>query len=128
MIQLKSRDDLRQVSLDDPAYPILDDLVRRLIDEYEAEGFHHDPDADGWVVLVEPHDIDRGITEIWDADTTLADLLWEGFTLRDGHFIGVYLANNQWGLAVVIPDAPWLNGTLRNVIHDHLDPQEQAHV
>ena len=124
MIQLKSRDDLRQVRPDDPAYPILDDLVRRLIDEYPP----YDPEADGWVVLVEPHDIDRGIHEIWDANTTLADLLWEGFTKRDGHFIGVYLANNQWGLAVVIPDAPWLNGTLRNVIEYHLDPQEQAHV
>jgi hypothetical protein len=78
MIQLKSLGDLRQVSPDDPAYPILDDLVRRLIDEYPP----YDPEADGWVVLVEPLDVDRGITEIWDAETTLADLLWEHMSIR----------------------------------------------
>jgi hypothetical protein len=128
MKHFKSAEDLQQLSSDDPAYPIVTDLVQRLIVDYEADGFGYDPEADGWVVLVEPHDVDRGITEIWDADTTLADLLWEGFTQRDGHYIGVYLANNQFGLAVVIPDAPWLNGKLRSVIQYHLDPQEVRHV
>jgi hypothetical protein len=42
----------------------------------------YDPEADGWVVLVEPLDVDRGITEIWDAETTLADLLWEHMSIR----------------------------------------------
>jgi hypothetical protein len=128
MKHFKSAEDLQQLSPDDPAYPIVTDLVQRLIVDYEADGFGYDPEADGWVVLVEPHDVDRGITEIWDADTTLADLLWEGFTQRDEHFIGIYLANNQFGLAVVIPDAPWLNGKLRHVIQYHLDPQEIRHV
>ena len=42
--------------------------------------------------------------------------------LRDGFFIAIYLANNEYGLIFVIPDAPWVNGELRQMIEDNLDP------
>mgnify|MGYP000107884644 FL=1 len=80
MLQFKSADDLKQLPEDDPAYPIVADLVQRLIVNYEAEGYAYAPSADGWICLVEPIDIDRPITEIWDDGTRLADLWWEGIT------------------------------------------------
>ena len=37
-------------------------------------------------------------------------------------FIAIYLANNEYGLCFVIPDEPWVNGELRELIEDILDP------
>jgi hypothetical protein len=122
MLQFKSKEDLQHLPPDDPAYPLIADLVQKFVVDYEADGFGYDPDADGWICLVEEGDVDRPIDEIWDDDTRLADRYWEGFTREDGHFIGVYLANDQWGLAVVVPDEPWINGELRRVIEENLDP------
>ncbi|MCP5313158.1 MAG: hypothetical protein H6955_06360 [Chromatiaceae bacterium] len=126
MLHFKSAADLQQLDTTNPAFPIVADLVHRLITEYQADGYTYDPDADGWVILVEEHDTDRPLTDIWDADDRLVDLMWEGFTKQDDHFIGVYLANNQWGLAVVIPDEPWLDGELRDVIEENLDPPVES--
>ena len=56
----------------------------------------------------EPYgDLDRTLDEIWDG-CTLQEIYWEGIMLRDGFFIAIYLANNEYGLCFVIPDAPWV--------------------
>jgi len=122
MLQFKSVSDLQQLPPDDPAYPLIADLVQKLIVDYEADGFGYDPDADGWICLVEEGDVDRPIDEIWDDGTRLADLYWEGFTQEDGYFLGVYLATNSFGLCFAIADKPWVNGDLRQVIEENLDP------
>ena len=49
------------------------------------------------VILIEEDDVDRNLDEIWDG-CTLLDMLWEGIMLRDGFFIAIYLANNEYGL------------------------------
>lgn len=123
MIHFKSAQDLHQLSPDDPAYPMVADLVQRLIVNYEAEGFTYDPDADGWVVLIQEGDVDQPLTDIWDDGTKLTDLWWEGFSRQDGFLIGIYLANNQFGLCFVLPDAPWVNGELRRVIEENLESE-----
>lgn len=122
MLHFKSPQDLLQLSPEHSAYPIVSDLVQRIIVDYQSEGCTYAPEDDGWIALVEPCDLDRSLTDIWPDGGYLTDLLWEGFTRQDGHYVGVYLANNQWGLVVVVPDAPWINGALRNVIEDNLDP------
>jgi hypothetical protein len=48
--------------------------------------------------------------------------LWEGIFLRNGFFIAIWLANNEYGLTFVIPDADWVTGELRDMIEDILDP------
>lgn len=105
MLQFKSETDLQQLPPDDPAYPIVADLVQQLIVDFEADGFGYDPNADGWIVLVEEGDVDRPIDEIWD-DTKLADLYWEGFTKENDYITGIYLSSNQCGWAVIFPDNP----------------------
>lgn len=118
MIHFKSAQDLQQLSPDDPSYPVVADLVQRLIVDPEVEGY--DPEADGWVILVEPGDTDRVLTELWD-DRRLIDIPWEGITKDGNHYIAVFLGNNQFGLAFLIPDAHWVNGDLRRVIEDNLE-------
>jgi hypothetical protein len=40
----------------------------------------------------------------------------------DGCFYAVYLANNEYGLSVVIPNTDWVTSELRELIEDILDP------
>ena len=120
MLEFKSTEDLAQISPDDPAFPIVEDLVKCLITDYIAEGYDYIPEDDGYTILVEPKDADRELVELWEG-CRLTNILWEGITLRDGFYIAIYLANNQYGLCFVIPNAPWVNGELREVIEQNLD-------
>jgi hypothetical protein len=90
MIQIKHRNDLSQIPPDNPAYPILDQLCTNLIDSYPE----YDPEADGWLVLLEKSDSNRILTELRD-DWRLQYIQSENVTLEDGFFQGVLLANNQ---------------------------------
>ncbi len=51
---IKSRDNLSQIPPTSPAYPIMDDLIRCLIDDYPQ----YDPEADGFLVSIEEGDTD----------------------------------------------------------------------
>jgi len=46
MLEFKSTEDLSKLSPDDPAFPIVEDLVKRLITDYIAEGYDYAPDDD----------------------------------------------------------------------------------
>jgi len=65
MITFKSPDDLSKLSPNDPAFPIVEDLVKRLITDYIAEGYDYRPEDDGYTILVEPDDVDRELDELW---------------------------------------------------------------
>ena len=65
--------------------------------------------------------MNRTIDEISDG-CTLLDIYWEGIMKQGDFFIAIYLANNEYGLVFVIPDAPWVDGELRAMIEDTLDP------
>ena len=121
MLEFKSPEDLSKLSPDDPAFAIVEDLVKCLITDYIAEGYEYIPADDGWIVVIEELDRDRVLTEIW-SDWTLLNIPWEGITYRDGYFLALFLANNQFGIEFVIPDAPWVDGELRKMIEDNLDP------
>ncbi len=114
---IKSRTDLSQIPPTDLSYPIMDDLVRCLIDDYSP----YDPEADGFLVLIQESDTDGPLIGIWD-DWTLLDIPWEGATKEDGFFKAIFLANNEFGIVFLIPDAEWVNGKLREALEYHLDP------
>ncbi len=121
----KYETDLHKIDIDHPALPIINDLIHRLIVTVNRRGHSYNPDNDGYIVLVEEGDSDRPLTEIWpDGDRRLIDVPWEGVAMDDTgkYFVAVYLANNQFGLVFVIPDASWLGTDLRGVLEDHLDP------
>jgi hypothetical protein len=120
VITFKSTSDLSKLPPTDPAFPVVRDLVERLIEDYTWEGHPYDPDWYGYTILIQEGDTDRELDEIWDG-CTLLTIPWEGIMLRDGFFIAIYLTNNEYGLCFVIPDAPWVNGELRELIEDILD-------
>ena len=120
MLQFKHPHDLKQLPESHPAYPLIKDLVERLIVDFP----HHRayaPEDDGWIALIEESDVDRVITEIW-SDWTLAEVEWEGITYRDGFWQAIYLSDNEKGFVIVIPDEPWITAELRGNIEFYLDP------
>ena len=121
MITFKSPEDISKLPPDDPAYATVQELIKDLIEAYTWEGHPYNPDWYGYTILIEPEDVDRTLDELWDG-ATLLNIPWEGIMLRDGFFIAIYLANNEYGLSFVIPDAPWVAGELRELIEDILDP------
>jgi tRNA uridine 5-carbamoylmethylation protein Kti12 len=121
VITFKSTEDLSQLPPSDPAYPTVQELVDRLITEYTTPGQPYNWQDYGYVILIEETDVDRTLDEIWDG-CTLLSIYWEGIMKQGEFFIAIYLANNEYGLIFVIPDAPWVNGELRNMIEDTLDP------
>ncbi len=80
----------------DVAYFLIKQLIHDLIQAYSWEGHPYNPDWYGYTILVEPEDVDRELTELWPGCGP-TNILWEGITLREGFFIAIYLANNEYG-------------------------------
>ena len=118
MITFKSTEDLSKLPPEDPTYPTVKELIERLITAY---GKPYNWQDYGYVILIEEADVNETLDEIWNG-CNLLNIYWEGIMLRDGFFIAIYLANNEYGLVFVIPDAPWVKGELRQMIDDTLDP------
>jgi hypothetical protein len=121
MLTFKSPHDLSKLSPDDPAHPVIKELIEDLISAYTWEGHPYNPDWYGYIILIEPEDADRVLDELWDG-CTLLNIPWEGIMLQGNFFIAIYLANNEYGLSFVIPDADWVTGELRAMIEYILDP------
>jgi len=124
MIEFKFLSDLSKLPPDDPAQPTIEDLAKKLLVTTASMARPYDPEADGWIVLIEENDVDRPLTEIWGQDGyNLIDVPWEGVTRDESgeFFICIFLANNQWGLVAILPDRDWLHGELRESIEAHLD-------
>ena len=120
MLTFKSPEDLSMLPAEDPAFPVVQELIKDLIEAYTWEGHPYNPDWYGYIILIESAS-DNTLDELWDG-CTLLNIPWEGIMLRDGFYIAIYLANNEYGLSFVIPDAEWVKGELREMIEDILDP------
>ena len=121
MITFKSTEDLSKLPPEDPAFPTVQELVDRLITAYTEPGQPYNWQDYGYVILIEETDVNGTLDEIWEG-CTLLDIDWEGIMKQGDYFIAIYLANNEYGLVFVIPDAPWVDGELRQMIEDTLDP------
>ena len=126
VITFKSPEDLAKLPPDDPAHATVSSLVHDLITAYSPHGRSYHPEDDGNVILIEKGDVNRTLDELWDG-CTLLNIPWEGIMLQGDFFIAIYLANNEYGLTFVIPNADWVTGKLRTLVNDILDPVELTH-
>ena len=99
----------------------LHDTVESLVIPVIAATPNYRPEDDGYLVLIEPGDVDRVLDDL-DMPYRLSEGPFEGVSMVDGCFHAVYLANNQFALGFLIPDATWLPGEVRRHLEDHLDP------
>jgi hypothetical protein len=125
MLIFKSVDDITRLPETDPAHSVIATLVDGLITQTFKTDYPYDPESDGFIALIEPDDVDRPLTEIWD-DWSLTDIPWEGITKQGDFFIAVFLANDQYGIVFVIPDSDWVTRNLRQCIEDNLDQLPEA--
>lgn len=117
MITFKSRFDLSKLSPTNPAYPLIDDLVTNLIDAYTWPGHPYVPEDYGYIVLIEEADVDQ-IIDLPEVQCALTEILWEGCAKRGDFYLGIYLWNDDAGMSIVIPDAPWVKGKLRRLLDE----------
>ena len=99
----------------------LHSTIEKLVVPIIADCPEYRPEDDGYLVLIEPGDVDRVLDDL-DMPWRLSEVPFEGVTVVDGCYHAVYLANNQFGLDFLTPDAAWLSGELRHVLEAHLDP------
>ena len=97
----------------------MEELVRVLIDGFTTPDHPYNADDFGYLVLIESGDVDRELNEL--DMPSLADVLWEGASMRGNFFYAVYLGTDDYGMGFVIPDAPWVNGKLRKTLEEILD-------
>ena len=100
----------------------LHDTLRGLLLPIVCPHAHREycPEEDGYLVLIEPGDIDRVLDDL-DVPYRLAEMPFEVVSKVDGHWHAFYLANNQFGLSFLIPDAEWLPDDLRRHLEENLD-------
>jgi hypothetical protein len=118
VITFKRKEDLGKLSPKHPAYALMAELVQVLIEDFPIQPYN--ADDYGYLVLVEPGDTDRELLEL-DMPWRLAEIPWEGASLRQGYIYAVYLGTDDYGMGFLIPDAPWVNGELRTVLEEILD-------
>jgi hypothetical protein len=102
---------------DHPLHATIKSLVSTIIADYPE----YRPQDDGWLVLLEPGDVDCVLDDL-DMPWRLSEVPFETVTKVDGCFLAVWLPNNQFGLDFLIPDEAWLPGDVRRHLEAHLDP------
>ena len=73
MKTFKCHSDLEQLDCNDPAYPVIEELIELLIDDFPEQPYN--ADDYGYICLVEPADTDRVLSDI-DMPWRLADIPW----------------------------------------------------
>jgi hypothetical protein len=95
--------------------------VQSLVSTMIADCPDYHPEDDGWLVLLEPGDLDRVLDDL-DMPRRLSEVSFEVVTKVDGCFLAVWLPNNQFGLDFLVPDEAWLPCDVRRHLEDQLDP------
>ena len=90
-----------------PLGPMLREIVIRMLGHFE-----YSPEDDGFVVLIEEGDVDRVLSDL-GLPYRLHEVPFEAVHMQEGHYCGIYLANNQFAIMFLIPDADWVSGELR---------------
>jgi len=98
-----------------PLSPMLRGIVVRMLGHFE-----YDPEEDGYVVLIEEGDSDRPLARLC-LPYRLCEVPFEAVHTTEGHFCGICLANNQFAITFLIPDAEWLTPDIRSHLDDLLE-------
>ena len=93
MITFKSHSDLEKLDTDDPARPVMEELIRQLIDDFTEPGHLYSPEDSGYLVLIQENDAGRELTEI--DMPKLTEILWEGASMRHGFIYAVFLGTDD---------------------------------
>ena len=119
MITFKATSDLEKIASDNPAFPIIKELIDMLITAYDSPENPYIPEYYGYIVLIEEADV-SSVLDLREANCRLIDLEWEGAMMMGDFYYAIYLANDEFGLAFVIPNAEWLPDELKALLAELL--------
>ena len=121
MLTFKSFDDVdRQLLPQHSGYKLIKQLCHAFMVGEPDDGIIYDHEADGYLILIEDFDVNRPLHRIWPETTDkLKDIFWESWSEIDHFYVGVYLANNQYGLVFVM-DKLTPDEELEKIIKSHL--------
>jgi len=117
MITIKSYFDLAKVDPANPALPVLEEVLHRLLAVYATPSHRYRPEHHGYIVLIEEGDVGHAL-DLPELKYRLEEIPWEGAAMHGSFFHAVHLTNNEFGISFLIPDAPWVKGELRAVLED----------
>ena len=116
MKTFKSISDVKQV-LGTPVHDTVRELVVPVIESF-SDSAPYRPEDDGYLVLIEPGDVDRVLSDL-DMPWRLSEVPLAAVTMIDKCFHAVYLPNNQFALSILVPLEDWLPEGVRR----HLEAQ-----
>ena len=112
MKEFRSIEDVDAAGLPDDVSRVVRGTLTDLMAAYAEGGGAYNPDEDGHTVLIEAGDTDDAIRAAIGGHT-LRDAPFEGCWRAGGCILACVMFNNQFGVSVVIPDAPWLDPAVR---------------
>jgi hypothetical protein len=112
MKEFRSIEDVDAAGLAEDVSVVVRGTLECIVGTCAEAGGKYDPTKDGYTVLVEAGDADDVIRAAIGGHT-LRDAVFEGVTYSRGHFVTCVLFNNQFGVSIVVPDAPWLDPVVR---------------
>ena len=80
------------------------------------------PNEDGVAALIEETDADRPLSDV-GLPYRLIEVPFEAVRMVEGHYVGVFLANNQFAITFLVPDAPWLPLEVREHLEKHIESE-----
>jgi len=113
----KSADCVEQVR-DTPLYETVKEVLGPIVCPHAHRPYR--PAEDGFLCIPEEDDVDRVLDDL-HLPYRLAEVPFEVVSKLDDCFYALYLANNQFGITFLIPDAEWVTGELRRHLLEHLD-------
>ena len=124
MLTFKSAEDLDQLDPDGDAHPVMRELVDLLIVNCPLPR-PYDPEEHGYLVLMEPGDLDRELTEL-GLPYRASEVPWESAQRRGDFIFAVYLGTDEYGMGFLVPDQPWVDGEFREVLTELLKAAGEA--
>lgn len=110
--------DVGQLTPASPHRRLVTRLLRRWITAHARCGNAYNPDEHGYLVLIEPGDLDSE-SILPELPCSLSEVPWEGVSRISGYFYAVAITNNDFVIGCLIPDAPWLSMELRKSLDDN---------
>ena len=115
MITFKCSNDLKKLTTNNPAFPVIKELIETLITAYDTEENPYIPEYYGYIVLIEEADLGT-VLELRELNCRLLDVRWEFVEKRGDFYYAACLINDEFGLAFVIPDSELLPTELRALL------------
>ena len=119
MITFKHPSDITKLPRDDPAYPLIKEYIQLIMRTSDKHSMPWDPEREGYLAILESSDVGQHLGEFFDG--LFQDMPFEATLKRDGFYVAIALYNNSYGHLILVEDASWIDGPIRQVLDLHND-------